>query len=465
MSDALWIAGPILWPLAAALLAFVLRGRAAAWIGLVAGVGALACAIALLLRVDAAGAFRYAFGGWGAPLGIELAVDGTAAVLASSFALASVGIGVHALGYFHGSARDAFWPLWLLVQTALATLVLTADLFNAYVAFEILGLAAVALVALGHGAAATTAAMRYLLVGLLGSLGYLAGIALLYARVGVLDLTAAAAGVAVPPLALGLAVAGLALKSALFPAHGWLPPAHGSAPAPASAALSALVVKGSFVVALRLFGTLAPASGAAQVVAALGGAAVLWGSWQALLQQRLKQVVAYSTVAQLGYLFLAFGLAGRQALAGAVALAASHACAKAALFLAAGNLQKAFGDDRLDRLAGASALSPASVFALAAGGVSIVGLPPSGGFVGKWLLLEAALAQGVWPVAVVLLVGGLLAAGYLVRVLAHLVPAGAPPLHHVPRSMELAALGLALAAIAFGFTAALPLRLVIGEAP
>jgi formate hydrogenlyase subunit 3/multisubunit Na+/H+ antiporter MnhD subunit len=201
-----------------------------------------------------------------------------------------------------------FWPLMLLLWAALNAVFVSRDLFNLYVGLELLSLAAIGLVALSGKRAALEAAMRYMIFALTGSLLYLAGVILAFAAHGALDIGVLAGRVPAPTdaLALALMTAGLMAKTALFPFHVWLPPAHGAAPAPASAMLSALVPKASFVILLRLWFEAMPdraADGALILIAALGAAAVVWGSLRAMAQARLKLIVAYSTVAQLGYLF------------------------------------------------------------------------------------------------------------------------------------------------------------------
>jgi formate hydrogenlyase subunit 3/multisubunit Na+/H+ antiporter MnhD subunit len=224
--------------------------------------------------------------------------------------------------------------------------------------------------------------------------------------------------------------AGLLLKTALFPLHFWLPPAHGSAPAPVSAVLSALVVKATFYLVIRLWMDIF--SGVVTVQAAyllgvLGGAAVLWGSWHALRAERLKLLAAYSTIAQLGYLFLFFpvllalppGIVRDTAWGGLVILALTHGLAKAGLFLAIGVIQQRSGNDNIADLDGTAQRLPATTFAIALGGVALIGLPPSGAFLGKWQLLAGSFATGQWQWIVVILIGTLLAAAYIFRVLSH----------------------------------------------
>jgi formate hydrogenlyase subunit 3/multisubunit Na+/H+ antiporter MnhD subunit len=258
--------------------------------------------------------------------------------------------------------------------------------------------------------------------------------------------------------------AGLLLKTALFPLHFWLPPAHASAPVPVSALLSALVVKASFYILLRLWLEVFPPTNAAlgQLLGLLGAAAVLWGGLQALRQTRLKMLIAYSTVAQLGYLFLAFPLGTSIAWKGALYLLLSHAVAKAAMFMAAGNILRFGGHDRIADLDRVAQRLPLTLTAFALAGVNSMGLPPSGGFIAKWLLLDAALRAGQWWWAIILILGGLLAAAYVFKVIGHAFTqaevtheAGA-----VPATMEWAALALALAAILLGLVALWPLALM-----
>ena len=431
MTDAVvWV---IALPLAGALLA-VLAPRHVDAVGVAAGLGTATAALALLWQVAAAGPVRYAVGGWTPGLGIALHADGLAVSLLAMAALVALAASVYVTAYFReASDRARFWPLWLLLWTALNALFLAGDLFNLYVTLELLGLAAVGLTALGGKRAALEAALRYLVVGLLGSMAYLAGVVIIYTAYGTLDLVTVAVTIRPEPAAwtaLALMTGGLLLKTALFPLHFWLPPAHANAPAPVSAALSALVVKAAFYLVLRLWLDLfAPitTSAVANLLGLLGAGAVLWGSWQALRAERLKLMAAYSTVAQIGYLFLFFpllaalpeGPARDAAFGGAVLLAVTHGFAKAALFLAAGVVQQHAGHDRIRDLGGTAQGLPVTTFAIALAGVALIGLPPSGAFLGKWQLISGAIATGQWFWVPVVLAGSLLAAAYVFRLLGH----------------------------------------------
>ncbi len=314
-------------------------------------------------------------------------------------------------------------------------------------------------------------------MSLSGSMLFLLGIAILYISHGTLSIEEmAAAGPSGPGATVALAVmtVGLAAKTALFPLHAWLPPAHAAAPAPASAILSALVVKASFYIIVRLwvyvYGPTLAGSGAEYAFAlmgVLGAAAIVWGSLLALRQVSLKRLIAYSTVAQLGYLFVMFPLLMRSGLdpasgswstdawGGGIYHALSHGLAKAAMFLAAGNMTYAVADDAIESISGVARRLPMSLLAFGLAGLSLAGVPPSGGFLAKWLLLSAALEGGGWGWAVVIAVGGLLTLAYVLMVARHAFHAPDDPgnFREVPRRMEWAAMVLALLAVGLGVRA------------
>ncbi len=460
----------ILVPLTAAPLAFLLGGTLARPIALLSALLSQPLALALAFTVSAEGGVRYEIGGWGGPLGIDLVADGLAATLILVATVVGLGVTVYAWGYFADRERYRyFWPLWLFLWASLYALFLSGDLFNLYVCLELVSMAAVALVGLSLRRDALLAAMRYMLAAILGSLFYLLGVALVYAAFGSIDIATVREAVRADvtgQAAFALMTVGLMLKTALFPLHFWLPPAHSNAPSPVSAVLSALVVKGSFYILVRMWVDVADPSfvpGSAALLGVLGASAIVWGSVQAMRQERLKMLVAYSTVAQIGYLFLLFplvaggGAAAADAWVGGMFHAASHALAKAAMFLAAGTVLARFGHDRIAGLGGLSRRAPVTAMAFALAGVTMMGLPPSGGFVAKWQMIRAALESGAWWWAVVVVAGGLLAAVYIFRVVALFlgregaegedadVDAG-----RSPATMEWATLALALAALALG---------------
>jgi multicomponent Na+:H+ antiporter subunit D len=479
------LAAAVLLPFVGMLIGLLLGGR---WLQRVAfacmplGL-ALAVAIALAWS-ETPGPLVYLLGGWSPPLGIALRADGPAVAMILAVAGVVCGIGAFAradfgLGAGAPESRSAFayWLLLLAVWGALNLVFVSGDLFTLYVALELLTFAGVPLVCLAGSGETLRAALRYMLFALCGSVLYLLGAVLLYGGYGTLDMPLLAEALQAEPIAmaaLALMTAGLLAKTALFPLHIWLPPAHGGAPAAASAVLSALVIKGSWFLVLRLWLDVMPgvaSAQAAQLLAGLGAAAIVVGSVVALRQQRLKLLVAYSTVAQIGYLFLLFPLAfdaagdmllREVAATAGVLQAVAHATAKAGMFMAAGLIYARLGHDRIDELAGSARALPLAVAAFLIGGVALMGVLPSGAYLAKKLLLASADASGQWVWSWVLQGGAAFTAGYVVlialRVFAR--PAAAlTDLQPVSVLSQWAALGLAVASLLLSLAA------VVGPLP
>ncbi|WP_322029122.1 complex I subunit 5 family protein [Paraburkholderia sp. J76] len=450
------------------------RGQRLAWLTIVCGIG-IVLAIAYRLLVSGA-ALRYPLGGWPPPLGVMLRADGLSVCMLLVVAVVVGAVAIYANGDFTtpAGAREtrgplAFWLLLLAVWGALNLVFVSGDVFTLYVALELLTFAGVPLVSLDGRAETLQAALRYLLFALIGSMSYLLGVFLLYGAYGTLDIAMLAGHIRAEPItwaAVALMTAGMLAKTALFPMHLWLPPAHAGAPAAASALLSALVIKGSWFVIVRLWVDVfaGVVNGSfAQLLAGLGAAAIVFGNVVALRQIRLKLLIAYSTVAQIGYLFLFFPLAvqhdGSRAVTGGLLQAISHASAKAAMFLAAGLIYATLGHDRIADLRGAARSLPMTVTAFALAGATLIGLPPSGGFLAKWLLISAALETGQWWWALVMLLGGLLTSIYVFMVVVRAMEPAAPdwsPKKQVPRYQQIVVLALAICSFLLGLAVFLP---------
>jgi multicomponent Na+:H+ antiporter subunit D len=463
----------IIVPVGGVLLSFALGDqhvRSVAFATIPAGLAVAAAILAAFTR--SSGPLVYLLGAWSPPLGLALRADGLSAVMIATTSIVIGSVAVYAATDFSPAGENArgpfaFWILLLATWAALNTIFVAGDLFTLYVALELLTFAAVPLASLEGRGETLQAALRYLLFALLGSVLYLLGTALLYGLYGTLDIVLLSRRVGPQSgalIAAALMTTGLLAKTALFPLHLWLPPAHAGAPAAASAILSGLVVKGSFFIIIRLWFDVMPGLpgfAAAQLLASLGAAAILFGSIVALRQQRLKLLIAYSTLAQIGYLFLMFPLAlgvsgeltSSKALAGGLLQAVSHATAKAAMFMAVGSIYAGLGHDRITDLRGVARTLPISILAFAFGGIALIGLQPSGASLAKELLLQATSDTGQWWWAIVLQGGGMLTAAYVVLVLAHaLMPSDRPiaVTGPVPRSRELAALALALCSLLLG---------------
>jgi len=472
----------VLVPFVGVLVGLMLGGRHAQHVAALTLPAGLAIAAGLAATLLQSGdTVVYLLGGWAPPLGIALRADTLSVVMMLAVAVVICGIGLYARSDFGSVAGAAearapftFWLLLLAVWGSLNLVFVSGDLFTLYVALELLTFSAVPLVCLDGRGDTLRAALRYLLFALAGSLLYLLGAVLLYGAYGTLDITLLAERIRPEPIAwtvVALMTVGLLAKTALFPLHLWLPPAHAGAPAAASAVLSALVIKGSWFLVVRLWFDVMPGVvtlSAAQLLAGLGAAAIVVGSVVALRQERLKLLVAYSTIAQIGYLFLMFPLAfdavgstleHGAALTGGLLQAVSHATAKAAMFMAAGLVYAALGHDRIADLAGTARAMPITVLTFALAGLALMGVVPSGAYVAKKLLLDAADGSGQWWWTMVLQGGAVFTAGYVVLVLANALrrpSAPLPSVKRVARLSEFAALALAVCSLLLAFSA-LPL--------
>lgn len=477
------LAAAVLLPFVGMLLGLLLGGRQVQRVAFASMPLGLALALGITVAWLREGqTLVYLLGGWAPPLGIALRADGLAVAMLLAVAAVVCGIGLYARADFatppdarESRAAFSYWLLLMAVWGALNLVFVSGDLFTLYVALELLTFAGVPLVCLAGSGETLRAALRYMLFALCGSVLYLLGAVLLYGGYGTLDIPLLAGAVqpgAIARTALALMTAGLLAKTALFPLHIWLPPAHGGAPAAASAVLSALVIKGSWFLVLRLWFDVMPGVvtwASAQLLAGLGAMAIVAGSVVALRQERLKLLVAYSTVAQIGYLFLMFPLAfdatGNALVHGAASTggllqAVSHATAKAAMFMAAGLVYAALGHDRIADLAGVARMLPVTVLAFVLAGIALMGVVPSGAYLAKKLLLDAADGSRQWWWTIVLQGGAAFTAGYVVLVLVNVLrrrSAALIPVKRVSRLAEFAALLLAVGSLALALAALGPL--------
>lgn len=456
----------IFLPLFGAIAGFILP-RVAAVIGL--GTLVLTTSAVTLLARDvwAGGAIILPLGGWGAPLGIDLRADGLSVAMLMLTCAVGFLVSVAAIDSLKREARQRqyFWPLWLLLLTGMNGVYLSTDIFNLYVMIEIIALAAVGLTVLSGTKAALRAGLEYMYASILGALLFLMGVGFIYMQLGRLDfagLIEAEASLALTA-ALALMLVGMFLKTALFPLHFWLPAAHANATAPASALLSGLVVKAALYIFLRLTTYMPlPDEILVTLIGALGAGAVIWGGIQALRAERLKMLVAWSTVVQIGLIFVAFARAGQVGLAeswkAAALLILAHGVAKAAMFLAAGRIKDEIGHDVIRDLDRAPVRPTLAQFTFALAAISLIGLPPSLGFIGKWTLMEGAMAAGYWHWIVVTMVGTLMSVAYFSRVFAGFLRfdrVRAPVAEHQGWALaDAAPLTLAVSAIALGLMAA-----------
>jgi multicomponent Na+:H+ antiporter subunit D len=418
---------PVLLTLTGALLVPIVALASRRAVGPVA-VGAVAAAglaaLAGVAEVAGGAVHRYAVAGWPPPWGIELVLDPlsafTAAAIACVSAVSLAGAGPSVRAAF-GDTAPRFYALALVVLTGLLGITASGDLFNIFVFLEIAAIASYALVASG-AAPGLAAGFRYLVLGTVGASFYLLGVGLLYVLTGTLNMADLAARLPAvahsTPFAggVGFIVVGLAIKVALFPLHGWLPDAYTHAPPPVAALLPAVATKApAYALARTMLYVVRPEE--LPVAAALtwaGAGAVVIGGVFALRQTDARRLLAYSSVSQMGYIVLGVGLANTAALTGAYLHVLNHAIMKASLFLALGALLLSARGPSLSALA---RLTPRPLVAacMVVAALSMVGVPPAGGFFSKWYLLQGAVEAGQPLLVAAILLGSLLAAVYMYR--------------------------------------------------
>lgn len=432
MSDHLPVLQVVI-PLVAAPVCLLLRNSAAVRIFSTAAVwAAFAVAIQLLAQVLDAGVISYPLGGWLAPLGIEYRVDITNAfvlLIVSGIASAVVAVGPGPRGHAIGEDREyLYYIAYLLCTAGLLGVAITGDVFNIFVFLEISSLASYVLVALGKSRRALRAAFSYLVMGTIGGTFILIGIGFLYLMTGTLNLADLATrlpavldnrAVHVGFAFLGI---GVSIKLAVFPLHQWLPSAYSYAPSAASAFLSATGTKVAYYLLLRFVFTL---FGTAFVFERLGFASILLplsllgmfiGAIAAINQTDLKRLLAYSSVSQVGYMTLGLSTASLAGLTGGIVHLFNHALMKGGLFLIVACMVARVGSSKIEDLRGLGRRMPLTAFGFVLGGLGLIGVPLTAGFVSKWYLALGALEVGGPLLVFALLVSSLLAVAYVWKV-------------------------------------------------
>ena len=419
-------------PFLAALIAVVggwLVAGSARWIALGALAVTAVLAVASVPLVLTGGPLHTHLGGWAPPIGIEVLLDplsaGVAALVAV-VALLIVGGSMREVREELPGQETVYYGSVLLMLSGLLGIVITGDLFNLFVQIEVASLSAYALVASG-GRGAPRAGLTYLIIGSFGASVYLAGVGFIYAATGTLNMADVAARLAAadPRLVMVggvLMVAGLGVKMALFPLHMWMPAAYALSPSVSASLMAPLVTKVSAYAMIRvLFWVFGGGTFVDRVlldmVAVAGAAAIVAGGLMALLQTDLRRLLAYSSVGQMGVVALGVGVANAPGMTGAVLHIANDALMKGALFLAAGIALLRFGVREVSDLSRLRGRAPWTSAAVAVAGLSLIGIPPLGGFFGKWYVLNGTLADGRWALTAAFMVGSLATVGYVLRLI------------------------------------------------
>jgi multicomponent Na+:H+ antiporter subunit D len=417
-------------PLLSAPLALMLgRGRLSHLLALVVSTIALVISYTLLQTVLLDGPISYEMGGWEPPWGIEYYVDAVNAfvllIVSAIGTVVMIAAGTSVAKEIPASKQSLFYTAYLLCLAGLLGITITGDAFNVFVFLEISSLSTYILISLGKDRRALTAAFQYLIMGTIGATFILIGVGMLYMSTGTLNMLDLAARL--EPLgesrtvqaAFAFLAVGISLKLALFPLHLWLPNAYTYAPSVASAFLAATATKVAVYVMLRFFFTIFGIEFSYNVMPlgyilmALALLAIFVGSLVAIWQDNAKRLLAYSSVAQIGYMILGISFATHTGLTAAILHLFNHAMMKGGLFLALAALAYSAGGTSISNFRGLGKTMPWTMMAVVLGGLSLIGVPLTVGFVSKWYLVLAALQEGLWPVAFLVLLGSLLAVIYI----------------------------------------------------
>ncbi|WP_376693307.1 monovalent cation/H+ antiporter subunit D family protein [Wenzhouxiangella sp. EGI_FJ10409] len=466
----------VLVPLIAALPCALLPGRVAPWLLSLAAAITSAVIAAITLSAAMDSTLSYAFGNWQPPIGIEYRVDAAnafVALLVSGLAAVTLPWAKASVDREVPERQGTFYALFLLAFAGLMGITLTGDAFNVFVFLEISSLATYALIAHGPDRRALLAAFRYLIMGTVGATFLLIGIGFLYVMTGTLNMADLAERLpevqdtSMVRAALAFIIVGLGLKLALLPLHLWLPNAYAYAPNFVTVFLAGTATKVALYVMLRfIFTVFSPDYSflvlpLSAVLMALAIAGMFAGSWVAMFQANLKRMLAYSSVAQVGYMVLGVSLVSLAGLTATFLHLFNHALMKAALFMAVGSVMFRVGSPRIEAFAGIGRQMPWTMTAFALAGLSIIGVPTTVGFVSKWHLILAAMEGGQWWLVMLILITSLMAVYYIWRVVEaawfRSPPAGRPAVDEAPLPLLIPVWVLVALNFYFGIDTRLPL--------
>jgi multicomponent Na+:H+ antiporter subunit D len=441
----------IVIPLLAGLVTpFLRRGTLAwGWVSVVTW-ACLAMSIGLLLQVhgklpmwhgEPAGS--YPMGSWKIPWSIEYRVDALNSfvllIISGVAAVVTTLTRVSVAKEIPADRQHFFYAVWLLCIVGLMGITITGDAFNVYVLLEVASLTTYGLVAMGkdRDRRALSASMNYVVLGSVGACFILLGIGYLYMATGTLNMEDMARRLSElyrrwaggdpayrKTVIVGYCflMVGFSLKLALFPLHGWLPNAYTYAPSAVTALLAATATKVGAYGAIRFMFTILGRKFCFEdmdtglFLLVFAGLGVLVGSYVAVGQSDVKRLLAYSSIAQIGYIALGIGLANESGLRGAVIHLFNHALTKGGLFLALAAVAYRVGGTNLVQLRGLGRKMPLTMAAIVAGGLGLVGVPLTAGFVSKWYLVAGAIQAGQLGLALVVLAGSMLALVYVWRI-------------------------------------------------
>lgn len=425
----------VLLPLSAALLSpffSYFYKQAGKWVAMAALLGSFLCSVGLLLQTVADGgqAIHYWMGNWAPPLGIEFVVDPINAVIVTMITFLAFLTAMFSTPFLKKSNwlyMGGYYTLMALLCVGLCGMTLTGDVFNLYVYLEIASLSGYGLIALG-GNKGILAAFRYLLIGTIGASLYLLAIGFLYSMTGSLnmaDLSVLLQDKMDSPLiilAIALLIAAFGIKAALFPFHGWQPDSYTYSHPGAAPLISGAMSKVPAYAMLRFFFYLFGAQHlfvqhGLTVIGILGAMGIILGSVMAIAQDDFRRMLAYSSVAQIGYIAVGLAIGSIYGLIGAVLHIVNHAFMKGSLFMVIGGIQYRFGEFRISQLGQIHKKMPLTVVTLCIAALGMIGIPPTGGFFSKWYIMLGAMTTQQYVYVAVLVISSLLNAVYFFRVM------------------------------------------------
>ncbi|MFN0262843.1 monovalent cation/H+ antiporter subunit D family protein [Tepidamorphus sp. 3E244] len=423
----------VLVPLFGALITALTQRGSLAWgLTMLSSLLLMAAAIGLLGRVMTEGVVSYQLGGWPPPWGIEYRIDAANALVVLIVSFISLVIVPYArVSVNEEIASDQhawFYTMYSLCVAGLNGIAVTGDAFNAFVFLEVSSLATYTMIALGRSRSSLLSAYQYLIMGTIGATFYIIGVGLLLTITGSLNFVDIAARLQETPydraMLTGLAfiTTGIGLKLALFPLHVWLPNAYARAPSAATAMIAATSTKVAVYLLLRIYFTvygvdvLRTDIPVLDLLLILAIAAMFFASFVAVFEMNVKRLLAYSSVAQVGYMVLGIALATTTALTGTLVHLANHALMKGAAFLAIGAVVYRIGSCNLNRMQGIGRVMPVTMSVFVIAGLSLIGVPGTVGFISKYYLVVAAFEKDWWWLAFLILASSLIAVFYIGRV-------------------------------------------------
>lgn len=415
--------------------AFMPNGRAAWVLTLLGSLATLVCALVLLALVNLDGVMSYHLGGWRPPLGIEFRID----ALNALFLILVAGIGVLAAIFslptveaeVRPEKRALFYAAHLMCLTGLLGVVITGDAFNLFVFLEISSISTYVLVALGgtRDRRAFPAAFNYLVMGAIGATFFVIGVGFLYAATGTLNMVDMSTRLSelgqnrTVTAGYAFIIVGLGVKAAIWPLHQWLPNAYAYAPSFVTMFLSATATKVAIYALIRMLFSVFSYDLAFNgidfsiLAVPLAMIAMLVCSFQAIFQVDVRRMLAYSSVAQVGYIILGIGIGTSTGLSAGLLHLTAHSLIKGALFMAVAGIVLTYQGTRINDFAGLGRAAPLTMTGFAIAALSLIGMPLTAGFQSKWALLQALLEAGNGVGVAVVVASSILAVVYMGRVL------------------------------------------------